>query len=1333
MATFGIPPTVINLDDPSPGGGIASAPANTAAPTVIQKSATGDPYWDNFLQQQQEDVRQQKIAKLASDAKAAESTADNPSAPGIWDTAKAVPAAAMQILSHPSSFAVGAAGGLADVAIKAPEAIGKWITSTIYGSNALKGYVDLPLPGQTMDEYLTKNNPISPMTNKPLFDPDVLEASELAGRQAASYELGGAATRAAGFGTGLIGRIAGNVVGGQAVTDPNASLGDRARQAAFDAAFGGAEYGVSKAADLVTGAKAAQAVTNAKNSVITNAIDTFETPGTPAYNPDIGTKLRSFLASKTFDSAKTMNDFEIGMQNELGDSFYDPKVNAALQPIIDAGHAQVGQAVTQNPVPGTAAAGPIRPQDVFDTDTMTAKAEANANRKPPEVKYIAKDNLGKDPLGNKRLATTNVDTKTGNALVYYDKSLDANPESKQIVLDHEQGHILDKRLNGGNNLSAELPNYKGNKENLDSILSNFSKENQMTPQEAAAGLQHDIETLGGTGKPSAEAFADAVSMYHMDPKGASDMAPTFSKFMEYVPQESRFTEHSTTLESLKQDSPIAGKMLENNANKATAEARASKSAGGKIGSTGLKTGKTVEGKLSFNPDKINAPQDVEMLFSKMEAENKSFSRQRTAKSDEDIKDLARLVGLKEKDLINAKPGSIANAETLTAARQLVLNKAQVLADRLKSVDIENASDADLKALKDDYARMVAMQQTVAGFRTEAANTLRSLQIKISPDENFTLKSTFKKLQDAGIASKGDAGLFAEKIGKDFQQSLAGKIGQGALKTWYAAILSGPATPARHFIGVMSNLGIDNLSKLGNPKLAKEVLPAFKAIFKNVPEAYKTVKATWNLDKAGATDFNEIGKTLKPSAFPETGFWGKWGYATESVGRAMDSLASGYVQLAKAGEEASLKIYSPEMSQDLSDALRDAAANRINYLGEPRGTISKALSKGATALTKEAPALHLVVPFTHVVTNILDRQFDYLPGTSILRTYDAFGEMSHEVDTIMKKYGLEDPADRAAIQQRLKDQQMGRAITGMAITAASVPLAMAGLISGNGPSDYDAKIELERTGWRPNAVKIGDLWIPHIWFGPLGGILSMVGNIHDAATYDQNESDPDLFATISKGLLGFGQSQLDNSFLSGVSNLLGAISNPSEAQNYLKTFGTDLLPIPKLVTGAVNIYKGAKADITRNPANDPQYIDRGIVDQIRDNLGLEGNTLGILTPLEIKQNMFGEPMRADTIYGITPTLSNADMIDGYLQSRDIVITIPNVNQKYADPDTGKSVPLTPKQYTAYVKQSGQQIYKNLQDMIPSLKDEDIDSQRKEIKAMLDQVRTDTRSDVMVTIK
>lgn len=1483
-------------------------PALPAAPIKVTPVAApaalkGNPYASVVSKYQ----TQKKQAGFDAGTAATEKALAPESLPAqVIGVAKAVPGAAVDIaktaVTHPVQAAESAVLGAMDVGpaivnaiVSGAHGLGNKIRS-VSGQPALPPIGKLlPLPGETFNDYMGRGDALSAITE--------------GAKQGAGYELGGGVASGAGL-TGLTKEAVGNVIGGQFIADPNASLKDRAKQAAFDATFSAALHGAGSVTRALRGVKAEIPSEIAKGSRETPAAE-------------------------------------------------------AVKTAVEAPAAQKG---TETPGP-------------------TIGGRKIAKIEPPkptvsDVVYVPKKDLGLDPSGQKVLATTEYSTKTGKAIVYYSKELDSNPDLRTTVLDHEIGHVVDKRVNAGRNISAELTNPTANETALRNVLGPYARQTGQTITEAAAKLSSDIEKLSsGHGSTAGEKFANAYAKYKADPIAAAKEAPAFDSFMKHTPVEktsliqsrsltaeglkktrkpvepisarkarieqnqslergsetttpsSRSLKRSTseaptsrrepsgstkaTLKSsrevkstnqtlssnrkkflsefdiknpdkvtlakfyegvkkqsanfkgttsdiasrsggdgyvyrLKTSESIATKIkrgsgkgrtlgsigdvhgstvLTNNVDRAlsyakkkykiqkvddfrkeptflgysglhvdvelpngmhseiqimskdylyrkemahkvydkwrgvlessktfaeaaqkiskekfdefTADVQKSKDiyggkvevpaeikktvdasivqpktrrtappnykqtakpGSGRIAETGLRTGKGVNTK-SFNASKIDSPDDVKTLFEQMAGENKNFASQRLSKGNEDIKDLARLTGLTEDELIAARPGSIANSETTTAARQLVLNKAQNLLNTLKGIDVSTAKPSELKMIRDEFVKLVSMQKAVAGFRTEASNVFRSLGLELAPGENATLAELAGILKEAGVASEDDAAVFAGKVAKQATLTRFEKGREAALATWYAAILSGPKTTARNILSTGSNILTEVAAKSVNPRQWNEVIPSITGLIRGLKMGLGEARDVMH----GAHDTGKFMETGRNVTQPEifTGKAATYGRIVESVGRflnAQDKLLSAG---AREMERASLKAKGLEVSKAVEDAVTKAYAERTVYHGKPTGGAIGALRDAAQALRKKFPAAKFIVPFVDTVANVMDRQFDYIPITAALRLRSHV--ISEQASRIIKDFELKE-SDRVFIEQRIRDQQVGRLALGALVSTGAVMLAGQGLISGNGPANYSEKQQLMRTGWRPNSIKVGDVWIPYTYLGPLAGILSMAGNIHDKVEYD-NAPGKDLTSLIGNGLVGWTQTQLNQSFLSGVADLFDVATGGVTPKAYLNRFISGLVPIPAA-------YSQTKDMIFRQ-----QYQTSGIVDSLRLKLGLtEG--------MQPKLDQFGEPMTADLIYGITPSVENASKVDRFLISNDLIVAIPSRTTNYSVPGGGKEKrELTPAEYTVYVQTSGKQIYQELNRRIDELSSLSADKQKKTVQDIVDRIRTVVRGQVM----
>lgn len=726
-----------------------------------------------------------------------------------------------------------------------------------------------------------------------------------------------------------------------------------------------------------------------------------------------------------------------------------------------------------------------------------------------------------------------------------------------------------------------------------------------------------------------------------------------------------------------------------------------------IAETGLDTKKRVTTE-SYNPAKINAPEEVDELFAKLSEGDNNFATQRISKSDEDIRDLSRMVGLTEEQLLNAAPGSIANAETVTAARQLVLDKAAELSNSIKEINPNTATPAQLKEFRDKLLQLTAMQKAVAGFRTEASNVFRSLKLELRPGENATLQELMGELQKSGLAGEADLSIFSNKVAKQMEMSKLRRVGEGALSTWYASILSGPKTTVRNVLSTGSNLITELAAAAGNPKRWREIPSMTSGLLRGLQQGWGEAKAVLKGQADTTTKFMDTTKgALEPEVF--TGKWRTYGQVVESVGRFLNAQDTLLKAGAREMERAALKVANPEISDALSDAISRAYGERTVYHGKPTGRFIGAARDSVQVLRRKFPESKVIIPFVDTVANVLDRQFDYIPIFSALRLRES--TILRQVDNIAQEFNITGAAEKKVLAQRLRDQQLGRMVLGTAVAGAGISLAAQGKLSGNGPTSIAERQQLMAQGWRPNSIKIGDKWVPYTYFGPLAGLLSMAGNVHDKTYYDK-APNKDIQTLITKGMVGWVQTQLQQSFLSGTADLIEVANGLKDPQAYVNGLVSGLVPVPKLYTQSREILQNLSGDAQ-------QYDARTLSDKIRLNLGITGN-------LQPRLDAMGKPVKSDLIYGVTPGTESNDPVLEFLNGQQIVVSKPSLNQQYSV--DGKKQALTPEQYTRYVKEAGQEIYDAINSDLTYLADLDPDEAKKEVQKLVDRIRDDKRDEI-----
>lgn len=712
---------------------------------------------------------------------------------------------------------------------------------------------------------------------------------------------------------------------------------------------------------------------------------------------------------------------------------------------------------------------------------------------------------------------------------------------------------------------------------------------------------------------------------------------------------------------------------------------------------------------------------------------------RIGKSNQDIIDRAMDSKMTEEGFNNILKERFGNlSEDLLKGVQIMNEKASALKDEIAGRSMSSFSPDEQVSFLQRANQVREMYEVYSGARTELSNSFRTLSITADQVENDTLRNMFETVYGA-TSKEAEAIRIAQGITKSVELTTGQKFARGAAETWYASILSGPKTHLRNIISNISNITTELVSKSVNPMAWKEVGPAIKGIGEGLKEEWSKIKSefikTIKLQqdaRAGEGKFGTFDaiNPMENRVWGEKGSLHKFGQIVEAVGHLLQLEDNLGAAAARGMEKASLKVYNPEMSDKVMQAVSDYFAEQTMYHGMPKGALMRGMVRGAEALRKEAPLTKLIIPFVKTVGNVLDRQLDYIPLVNLLRLKDS--HLERQVLEIAKtvKGGLTED-EKGLVMKRLRDQQMGRMYLGLGLTAAAVEGAKAGVVSGAGPSNFDQRTALEATGWRANSIKIGNTWIPYTYLGPLGGIFSAAGNIHDSTVYDGKASS-NVADLAMKGMLGWTQTQLNQSFLSGASDLIDMIKGNTAPKTYFDKTVSNLVPIPALYSQTKDILGNLYSKATGDKSTNYTYQTRGIIDAIRVKLGLTGSIGGLADPLNPKIDSFGRPMTSDLIYGLSPSTEDKSVgarVDNFLAANDMYVTIPKLATKYADPNGGEKRALTKNEFYEFTVKSGKEIYKEINDRIPSWQHMDPKEREKEKRALVSNIRSTVRDEIM----
>lgn len=191
-------------------------------------------------------------------------------------------------------------------------------------------------------------------------------------------------------------------------------------------------------------------------------------------------------------------------------------------------------------------------------------------------------------------------------------------------------------------------------------------------------------------------------------------------------------------------------------------------------------------------------------------------------------------------------------------------------------------------------------------------------------------------------------------------------------------------------------------------------------------------------------------------------------------------------------------------------------------------------RGAQAFLTNHPWMQFLVPFFRTPTNILKETWDRTPA--------GFVKLAMKWDKLT-------PAERI--------QSLSKATLGTSIMGTMAMLAANGEITGGGPLSFEERDAMMATGWQPYSVRIGDQWISYQRLEPLSSLVGMAADAMEAYQKGEMESGS---ATMQKLADSVAENLTNKTFLSGLSALTGAISDPKrELGSFVKQMQQSVVP------------------------------------------------------------------------------------------------------------------------------------------------------------------------------
>lgn len=724
--------------------------------------------------------------------------------------------------------------------------------------------------------------------------------------------------------------------------------------------------------------------------------------------------------------------------------------------------------------------------------------------------------------------------------------------------------------------------------------------------------------------------------------------------------------------------------------------------------------------LFINFARIDSPEDVQKVLGKMASESKKGidAARRGKQTFEEIKLNAEQRDA-WKDLSSRRQGEPLNAEQSVAARQLWASSTEKLT-QLAEAAVSAPTEANLFAFRKMLAVHDTIQTQVVAARTETARALASWRIPAGGNAE-RMRDVLAALQNSGgpevakelaerVSALGKAGKFRE-LGAVVEKTAYARTRDAVLEGWVNGLLSAPTTHtanmASNFSTLFTRMGerrvAESISSLLGPAGGTQAGEAVSQLFGLVEgvkdmfryygkraslflnedtEGFKASRAESPAVTAGLADATKVEHAPAISSealrISSSGWLGRAvdmaGQVARTPGTAMGAedeffKTVGYrMELnAQALRQAASEVHAGTLAPDaLKQRVKDIAANPpenvrmaaadaalYHTFTQSPGEVARSIMK----ITQKYPAMKVIMPFVKTPANILKYTFERTPLAPVMGKFRA---------------------DVAAGGAR-RDEALARMSLGTTAMLSFADLAMQGKVTGRGPVDKAQRQAMEREGWKPYSMKVGDRWVTYNRLDPIGSLVGLsadtVETVHNAQAESLDDADAEQLAVATS--IAFAGNLTNKTYLSGLSDMFEALSDPQR-------YGEGMM---QRIAGSA-VPSGIAA---ANRQGDPYVREvNSMLDAIR------ARTPGLSENLPVKRNLWGEPQKYESGLGtgvdflapVTSKEPSANPIDKEILEQGANVTMPQRRTNF----DGVTIDLGryPKAYSRYVELAGNEL-------------------------------------------
>ena len=708
-----------------------------------------------------------------------------------------------------------------------------------------------------------------------------------------------------------------------------------------------------------------------------------------------------------------------------------------------------------------------------------------------------------------------------------------------------------------------------------------------------------------------------------------------------------------------------------------------------------------EAAQNINLNNLNSTEEIDALITRVAENDAPFINEarRQKVSNKDLNDLADDLGMTVGDLLSRPKGAAFNSEQILASRKILVASAENLVRLARKANAVNGTELDLAMMRRAMTQHRAIQAQVSGMTAEAGRALQ--QFKVIAKSSRLQEKAIKDILNANGGddlNRGLAKMLSElddpaKVGSFVKNNHDATKFDIAYEVWINGLLSSPGTHIVNFQGNSLTIGF----AIGERYAAAAISQAPRLIGKGGGEvtfdeanalavgvaqgSIDGMRLAWQALKTGEPSdvmqkmeienhraltgeqlnqsgvmgraFDYLGETVRiPGRLLTTSdeFFKAVGYRMELNAQAFRQIHQEGLEGAAATARYQEIIKNPPENIKLTAIDASRYGTFTNNLKDLKLQSVATVGRGGEFLRNASGPVggffKVIIPFVRTPTNIMSYTLERTPLALISRNVRA---------------------DIAAGGAR-KDLALAKIATGSMVMMGSSMLAQSGVITGSGPDDYKIRKLMEKSGWQPYSILIGDTYYAYNRLDPIGSLLGLAAD----TTYIMNNSTEQDAAELSVAVtLSLSQNMANKTYTSGVFEFMDAFFAPSTGDepvpqrflNYIARMGSSAVPFSSLF-GAIERQISPEISATYD-----------IMDRIKSRMP------GFSEDLPPRRDIFGEIVYAsgglgpDFMASIRTRDVKEDLVAEEMVRQEVSMSMPRMYFEGVD--------LTPKQYDRYM--------------------------------------------------